>query len=121
MAEKKSRSKIGKSNRDRGAAAERQVRDIFRAHGFDAVRRGMVFAHEPDIVGVQGLHIEVKYQKRPAVYDWIYQAEADSKIRDDGEPVVWFRRPGDQWHVIITGRLFLEMYAAWIREKCGNE
>lgn len=117
MAEKKSRSKIGKSNRDRGAAAERQVRDIFRACGFEAVRRGKVFEHESDVVGVPGLHVEVKYQKKPALWSWIYQAAADSKIKDDGEPVVWFRRPGDHWHVIMTGKLFLEMYAAWIKEK----
>lgn len=116
----KTRSQIGRSNRDRGAAAERQVRDLFRALGFDAVRRGHVFDHESDVVGVPGIHIEVKYQKKPALWSWIYQSKAEAATKNDGQPVVWFRKPGENWHVIVTGKLFMEMYLAWYREQTAD-
>lgn len=113
-------SKMGRSNRNRGADAERQVARLFQALGFRTVRRGQVFNRESDVIGVPGLHIEVKYQKKTKVWDWIEQAETEAEIRRDGSPVVWFRRPHQTWNVIVPGKLFLDMYTAWA-EKNGVE
>ncbi len=109
--------KQGKSNRDRGAEAERQVADIFKAAGFRTVRRGQVFNHESDVIGVPGLHIEVKYCKTAKVWEWLRQAELEAELKGDGVPVIWFRRPRVPFRVIVPARLFLEMYAAWRKEQ----
>lgn len=112
-------SRQGKSNRDRGASAERQVRDIFRMFGFGKVRRGYVFEGEPDIVGAPGLHIEVKYQKHCKVWEWLAQADTDAAYRKDGNPVLFFRRPGEPFRVIVPAKMFMEMYTLW--EKANYE
>lgn len=112
-------SKQAKSNRDRGAEAERQVAEIFRAYGFNTVRRGQVFNRESDVIGVPGLHIEVKYHKTAKVWEWLRQAETEAEIKKDGFPVVWFRRPREPFRVIVPAKLFMEMYAAWLKEQQG--
>ena len=109
-------SRQGKSNRDRGAKAEREVRDIFRMFGFESVRRGQVFNHESDVIGAPGLHIEVKYQKNAKVWEWLAQAETDAVIKKDGNPVLFFRRPGEPYRVIVPAKLFMEMYTLWEKQ-----
>lgn len=79
-----------------------------------------MFDHESDVIGVPGLHVEVKYQKTAKVWAWLNQAASEAKIKNDGQPVVWFRRPREPWRVILDAQLFLEMYEAWYREQVGD-
>ena len=54
------KSKQGKSSREKGARSERELVHILRdQYGYD-VRRGYVFHGEPDVVGLDGIHVEVK-------------------------------------------------------------
>lgn len=117
----KTKEQVGRAARNKGARGERQVRDIFRAFGFETVRRGHVFDHESDVIGAPGIHIEVKYQKTAKIWKWIGQAEMEAKIKNDGQPVIWFRKDFEPWRVIVPAKLFMEMYEAWYREQISNE
>ena len=85
--------KRGRAARNKGARAELKVRDKLREMGHEGARRGQVFNHEPDIVGVDGVHIEVKNQERLDISAAFRQSAEAAK---PGEiPVVIYKR-GDR-------------------------
>ena len=76
------------NSRQKGAAYERHVANIFKAEGYDA-RRGQQYCGangDADVTGVPYIHIECKAVERLNLYDAIAQAKRDAK---DGElPIV---------------------------------
>lgn len=93
---------MGKASRDKGKAAEREVANLLRAHGFDAARRGRQYAgtpDSPDVVGIPGCAIEVKRRESGNVTKWLEQAAEDSG--PDLMPIVFHRRSRTAWHVTI--------------------
>lgn len=69
----------GKMARNKGANFERQIANYFKDKGYET-RRGIVFAGEPDLVGLDGFHIECKAQEKMHLYDWIEQSVKDAEI-----------------------------------------
>lgn len=87
----------GKMSRRKGAVGEREVRDILRAHGFDAYRDGRLdedVAHD-----AFGYHFEVKRRETYSLDSWIKQCEDDAGVR---EPVVVFRKSNQPWRAVIS-------------------
>ena len=90
------------NSRAKGAKAERELTHILRTQGHTEARRGQQYCGangDADVIGVKGIHIEVKRQEK--VYDekWMKQAEADAK---QGEiPVVIYRRNHEKWKLLI--------------------
>lgn len=105
---------MGKMSRDKGKRGEREVASLFRQYGFGA-RRGQQYhggADSPDVVGVPGLHIEVKRTERLSLYDALAQAK-----RDAGEeelPVVIHRKNDSEWVVIMSFSDWMQLYREWI-------
>lgn len=99
---------MSKSQRDKGAAAEREVANLFKKYGFKA-RRGQVFNGEPDLI-VEGYskryHFEVKRHERLAIPAWIAQAKAQSKLGQ--VPVVIFRQNRGEWYMLLPLEHVLE-------------
>ena len=100
-------------SREKGKRGERQVAALFREYGFDA-KRGQQYhggPDSPDVVGVPGLHIEVKRTERLNLYDALAQAK-----RDAGEdlPVVIHRRNDSEWVVILSFADFMKLYREWL-------
>ena len=112
-------SKRGKHNRRKGANAERQVAALFNAFGFPEVRRGQVFNHEPDVMNVPFLHIEVKDHETIAIWKCLKQADDDAEKRGK-YPCLWFKRNRAPWRVVLPAKLFLEMYSAWLERKANE-
>lgn len=78
-------------SRDKGKKGELALMHVLRdTYGFD-VRRGYVFHNEPDIVGLYGIHCEVKTCSRMDALGWMSQAEIASEKHQDGLPTVFFR------------------------------
>ena len=104
---------MGKMSRDKGKRGEREVASLFREYGFDA-RRGVQYhggLDSPDVVGVPGLHIEVKRVERLALYDALDQARRDA---GPGElPVVVHRRNDCRWVVVLSFEDFMTIYREW--------
>ena len=93
----KSKQDIGRGARNKGKAGENELARLIRENwGYD-VRRGHVFDHESDMVGLQGIHCEVKRVERLNIYDAMSQAIVEAEIRNDGLPVVFWRKNHGKW------------------------
>jgi Holliday junction resolvase len=80
------------NSRRKGADGERELVRVLRGHGFDA-RRGQQYcgAHgDADVVGLPGLHLEVKRKEALRLYDAMAQARHEA--REGETPVVVHRR-----------------------------
>lgn len=105
--------KRGKSARRKGKGAEIAIARIFREqYGID-VRRGHVFDHESDLVGIPGIHPEVKRQERLNVFEAMDQAVEEAAKRKDGVPTVFFRKDRTDWLVAMRLNDWVEMYKSW--------
>lgn len=107
------KSKKGKASRDKGKRYELELVHILRdMYGFP-VRRGYVFQHESDVVGLEGIHCEVKAVERLNVREAFRQAVSEAQKREDGEPVVFHHKNRDGWLVTMSLETFVDMYGAW--------
>lgn len=83
--------KRGRASRTKGKNAELELVHILRDFYGYPVRRGKVFYHESDVVGLPGIHIEVKRREPMALRDAMVQAVREARIRKDGAPTVFAR------------------------------
>lgn len=98
------------NSRAKGKAAELEVAHILQSYGYDT-RRGCQFKggpDSPDVIGVPGLHIEVKRVERLDL-----DAAMDQSIRDAGEgelPIVVHRRSRKLWKVTMLLDDFMKVW-----------
>ena len=90
------------NSRTKGAVAEREVANLLRSQGHTEARRSQQYSGiqgDADVIGVDGVHIEVKRCERTLDEQWLKQSERDAK---KGEvPVVMYRRNREQWKILI--------------------
>ncbi len=106
------------NSKRKGSQGEREFAALCRKHGFENVRRGQQFngLEGKDVVGLEGIHIEVKRVERLNIDEAMRQAIRDSK---EGEiPIVAHRRNREGWKVTMRAEDWFEMYKAW-RDKMG--
>lgn len=103
MMTKEERSKMGRRNRNRGARAERELANLFRERYGIECKRGQVFNHQSDLVGLPFIHPEVKRVEKLNVYEAMHQAIVEAGIRQDGLPAVFHRKDRTDW--LVTMRL----------------
>lgn len=101
------------NSRAKGARGERELAKVLRDNGFPDARRGQQFKgspDSPDVVALDGIHIECKRVERLNVSEAMAQAK-----RDSGElvPIVAHRKNGEQWLVTMELVNWLELYKAW--------
>lgn len=106
--------KKGKSSRRKGADYERQLANLIRDRYGYPTRRGYVFYHESDVVGLDEIHCEVKAVERLNVREAYRQAVEESEKRKDGIPVLFHHKARDGWLVTLSLEDFMDMYGAWI-------
>ena len=104
---------MGKTSRNKGKEGEREVARILREKGYDA-SRGVQYhggPDSPDVVGLPGVHLEVKRTESLRLYDAMQQARDDA---GKGEvPVVLHRKNRHSWVAIMDMDNFLEMYMCY--------
>ena len=101
----------GKGSQAKGAAGERELAAIFRERGYDTHRGGSLsFGEMPDIVGLPGVHIEVKRVERLNVPVAMHQAIRDAEKFQDGVPALFHRKNREPWLVTMSLDDWLEMY-----------
>lgn len=103
---------MGKSSQRKGADGERELANILKEYGF-GVRRGQVFNHESDMVGLEGIHPEVKRVEKLNVSAAMRQAVTEAQIRKDGTPTVFHRRNYEDWLVTMRLEDWIELYRKW--------
>ena len=106
-------SKRGKRSRNKGKRGEREVAKILQTAGFPA-RRTVQYNGRPgtaaDVVGVPGLHLEVKFIEKERIREWYRQAERDATASTDNEmPVVVHRKSREPWLVTLSLANFIKI------------
>lgn len=102
---------MGKSSQRKGAAGEYELVHILQQAGYPVERGGSrTYGEVPDIVGLPGIHIEVKRQERLNLSDALRQAIRDAQRFRDGVPAVFHRRNREQWQVTMLLEDWLNMY-----------
>lgn len=97
----------GATSRNKGKRSEIELAHILETYGYQA-RRGMVFNHEPDVIGVPGLHIECKRVERLNLEAAMDQSKRDAK---PGEvPVVMHRKNRRPWVVTLSLDDFMKLW-----------
>ena len=105
--------KRGKASRDKGKRGELELMHVLRDNWGYEVRRGYTFQHESDLVGLPGIHPEVKRVEHLSIYEAMQQATEEAKKRQDGLPTVFHRRNGKEWLVIMKLEDWIDLYGAW--------
>ena len=100
---------MGKRSQRKGRAWELEICRIFQTHGIEARPGAPVsFGSTPDVVGIPGIHAEVKRVERLNVPEAMNQAVRDCEKFRGGRPALFHRRDRSPW--LATTRL-----EDWIR------
>lgn len=97
------------NSKEKGKRGEREFARMLKDHGFTNCRRGQQYSgiEGRDVVGIDGLHIEVKLREQLNVFDAVAQAEQDAM---SGEvPVVAWRKNRKPWVVVIKAPDFIDL------------
>ena len=84
---------------------------MLRSYGYDIQRGGSLsFGSVPDLVGLPGIHVEVKRVERLNISEAMAQAVRDSQRFNDGLPAVFHRRNREGWLVTLRLADFMKLY-----------
>lgn len=108
---------MGKSSQRKGADGERELANLIRDMWGYEVKRGQVFNHQSDMVGLKGIHPEVKRVERLNIHKAMEQSRAEAEKRRDGIPCVFHRINREGWLVTMDLENFMDMYGAWYDER----
>jgi hypothetical protein len=114
---KKTAQEIGRASRRKGKSGELELAHIMQSYGFtdchrSAQRAGSI--ESADIIGLPGLHPEVKRVERLNIENAIDQAVRDSNGGSD-IPVVFHRKNGRGWLVTLQLDDFMKMYTSFLK------
>lgn len=102
---------MGKTSQRKGAAGERELAAVLQAHGHDVIRGGSLsFGDVPDLMGLPGIHIEVKRTERLNLRAAMEQAVRDADFFGDGSPAVFHRANWQLWMVTMLLADWIRMY-----------
>lgn len=101
---------MGKASQRKGADGERELAAILRERGYSIERGGsQTYGEVPDLLGLPGVHIEVKRVERLNVPGAMAQAIRDA-ARFGGVPCLFHRRSRSPWLVTMQLTDWLELY-----------
>lgn len=101
---------MGRPSQRKGAQGERELAKVLEAEGYQMERGGACFGTVPDLVGLPGIHVEVKRVERLNISEAMSQAERDSEKFQDGAPTVFHRRNREPWLVTMKLTDWLRLY-----------
>jgi Holliday junction resolvase - archaeal type len=108
---------MGKMSRDKGKRGELELAKILREYGYET-RRGQQFCGakgDADVIGLPGIHIEVKRVEKLNLYEAVKQSVRDSVYED--LPAVFHRKNNQEWLVTMRLTEWMEMYKAYTESK----
>lgn len=114
------------NSRRKGADGEREFASLCREHGYSGVRRTAQYCGNTgdaaDVVGLPGIHVEVKRVERLNLENAMAQAVHDA-AKKAHRPVVAHRKNNCEWLITMRASdwfaLFREWECSWEHE--GNE
>lgn len=104
------------NSRNKGKRGELEIANILKSYGYNT-RRGQQYcgvSGDADVIGLPGIHIEVKRVEKLNIDNAIEQATNDARF---GEiPTVFHRKDRKQWLVTMPLVEWMELYQAWEKE-----
>ena len=103
---------MSRSQQRKGADGERELVSVLNEYGYHTARGGSeTYGTIPDVIGLPGIHIEVKRVERLNIAEAMAQAVRDADRFRDGMPTVFHRRNRQPW--LVTMRLddWMKIYA----------
>lgn len=110
------------NSRAKGARGERMFRDVCKKHGFTDARRGVQYSGlqgDADVVGLEGIHAEVKFVERLNL-----RSAMDQSIRDKKEntlPIVAHKTSRNPWLITMLADDWFSLYKSWIGKGAGED
>lgn len=101
---------MGRKSRDKGANGERELARLLLKQGYPVRRGVLLYGQEPDILGLPGVHVEVKRTERFQLYQALEQARRDAEHFHDGIPAVFHRSNRKPWVVVMALEDWLALY-----------
>lgn len=102
---------MGRSQQRKGKSGELELAAYFNERGYNT-RRGasQSYGTEPDIIGLPGVHVEVKRVERLNISEAMAQAVRDAARFKDGVPTVFHRRNCESWLVTMRLEDWIKLY-----------
>lgn len=102
---------MSRSQQRKGRSGELELVRILQQHGIPAEPgQAVSFGSTPDVVGVPGIHPEVKRVERLNVPEAMAQAVRDASRFGDGIPTLFHRRNRSPWLVTMQLEDWLKLY-----------
>jgi len=105
------------NSREKGKRGENHVAHFFQEHGYDAHRSAQFCGktgQAADVIGVPGVHLEVKFQETMHLYNWLAQAVNDSEAEGKGNvPIVIHKQNRKDMLVTMRADDWIEFYKDW--------
>ena len=112
------------NSKQKGAAGEREWAKFCRKHGYRDCRRTAQYCGNTgdasDVVGLIGIHQEVKRVERLNLENAMEQASRDSAALDN-LPIVAHRKNRGEWMVTMWAEDWFALYDAWSKENYGKQ
>jgi Holliday junction resolvase len=98
----------------KGRSGELEISEILNNHGISAEPgQAVSYGATPDVIGVKGIHCEVKRVEKLNVLEAMKQAIRDAEKFKDGLPTLFHRRNRSPWLVTMTLEDWLKLYERW--------
>ena len=108
---------MSKSQQRKGKTGEIELRELLREAGYPVERGASAnFGTIPDIVGLPGVHCEVKRVEHLNLNVAMNQSIRDAQKFKDGFPAVFHRKNRSPWLVTMLFPDWLKLYARWENE-----
>lgn len=104
---------MGKASREKGKRGERMFAKLLRDHGYDA-KRGVQYQgspDSPDVVGLPGVHAEVKFVEKLNLHSAMEQSKRDAG--EDEMPIVAHKRSREEWLVTMRFEDWIELFKVY--------
>ncbi len=106
---------MGKFSRDKGKRGELELTHKLQDLGFQDVYRSQQYcgsASSADVIGISGVHAEVKRCERLSIYTAYEQAIRDSTGTSD-IPTVFHRKNGKPWLAVLSLEDWAKLYRSY--------
>lgn len=107
------------NSKQKGARGEREFASLCRDEGYD-VRRTQQYCgntgEAADVIGLAGVHVEVKRVERLNIDDAMAQAVRDSKGTKK-VPIVAHRKNHCDWLITMKAKDWFAFYRGWLEDE----
>lgn len=113
---------MGRREQKKGRRGEIELSKILNDRGYNTRPGAAVsFGSEPDVVGLDGIHVEIKRRECPDIPAALRQAAEDAAFFRDGIPALFTRGNRARWRVVMDIDEWLKLYNSYYKEKSQNK